>query len=75
MFVLYFMDRAPTCYEDLFANDGARYVGLHVGLIERGHFLFPMNLKRNNVSAAHGDTEIYLLLEDADAVLKQLAAR
>jgi glutamate-1-semialdehyde 2,1-aminomutase len=73
VFVLYFMDTLPTCYEDTLANDAERYVAFHRKLIDRGHFLFPMNLKRSNVSAAHTDDDLDRLLEDADAVLGQLA--
>lgn len=74
VFVLYFTAAVPTCYEDLLANDADRYVAFHQGLIDRGHFLLPMNLKRSNVSAAHTTRDIEQLLDDADGVLARLAA-
>jgi glutamate-1-semialdehyde 2,1-aminomutase len=74
VFVLYFLGRAPTSFDDLLENDASAYVAFHRGLIDRGHFLFPMNLKRSNVSAAHSDSDIDRLLADADHVLKGIAA-
>ncbi len=75
VFVLYFLDRQPRNFDELLDNDAERYVGFHAGMVDRGHFMLPMNLKRNNVSAAHTDADIDRLLEDADTVLKGLASR
>ncbi|WP_283134721.1 aspartate aminotransferase family protein [Rhizohabitans arisaemae] len=75
VFVLYFTSRFPVDYEDLLENDAAAFVGLHRGLVERGHYLYPSNLKRNHVSSAHTAADIDRLLEDADHVLAELAAQ
>jgi glutamate-1-semialdehyde 2,1-aminomutase len=71
--VLYFMEPPVRSYADLLRCDGARYVAFHRGMIERGIFMLPMNLKRNNLSAAHTDADVDRTLEEADAVLAALA--
>ena len=71
--VLYFMEPPVRSYTDLLRCDGARYVAFHRGMIERGIFMLPMNLKRNNLSAAHTDADVDRTLEEADAVLAALA--
>ena len=67
------MEPPVRSYTDLLRCDGARYVAFHRGMIERGIFMLPMNLKRNNLSAAHTDADVDRTLEEADAVLAALA--
>ncbi len=70
--VLYFMEPPVRSYTDLLRCDGAKYVAFHQRMTERGIFMLPMNLKRNNLSAAHTDADIDRTLELADAVLAEL---
>jgi glutamate-1-semialdehyde 2,1-aminomutase len=71
--VLYFMEPPVRSYADLLRCDGARYVAFHRGMIERGFFFLPMNLKRVNLSAAHTDEDVDRTLQAADEVLASLA--
>ncbi len=70
--VLYFMEAPVRDYADLLRCDGAKYVAFHQRMTERGVFMLPMNLKRNNLSAAHTDADVDRTLELADAVLADL---
>ena len=70
--VLYFMEPPVTSYTDLLRCDGAKYVAFHQRMTERGVFMLPMNLKRNNLSAAHTDADVDRTLELADEVLATL---
>ena len=43
----------PLTYTDLLHNDAALYTGFHRGMVERGCFMLPINLKRNGARAGH----------------------
>ncbi|MBM4436684.1 MAG: aspartate aminotransferase family protein [Actinobacteria bacterium] len=73
VFVLYFMEPPARSYTDLLRNDAQMYHGFHRGMLERGFFMLPLNLKRNHISAAHTEADIDRTLEAADDVLTELA--
>jgi len=75
VFVNYFTERPVHNFDDALTNDAELYVGLHRGLIERGFFMIPLNLKRNHLSASHSDDDLDRTLEAAEDVLVDLAAR
>ncbi|HEX2185075.1 MAG TPA: aspartate aminotransferase family protein [Chloroflexota bacterium] len=72
--VLYFMAPPVRTYADLLRCDGAKYVAFHRAMIERGIFMLPMNLKRNNLSAAHTEADVDRTLDEADRVLGALSS-
>jgi glutamate-1-semialdehyde 2,1-aminomutase len=72
--VLYFMEPPVRDYADLLRCDGQKYVAFHRGMIERGIFMLPINLKRINLSAAHTDADVDRTLEEAETVLAGLAS-
>lgn len=73
IFVTYFMTGPVNSYDDLLRNDVARFVGFRRGLIERGVYMLPVNLKRNHISLAHTDEDIDATLEAAEDVLQGMA--
>ena len=75
VYTLYFMDGPVRNYTDLMRNNADHYVTYRQGLIERGVFEMPMNLKRNHISYAHTDEDIDHTLEAAEASLRALFRR
>jgi glutamate-1-semialdehyde 2,1-aminomutase len=75
VYTLYFMDGPVENYTDLMRNDAAAYIGYRQGLVERGVFELPMNLKRNHISYSHTDADIDYTLEAAEASLRRLYKR
>ena len=73
VFVTYFMQPPARSFTDLLRSDAARYQAFHRGMIERGFFMLPMNLKRNHISAAHTEEDIDRTLNAAEDVLTGLA--
>jgi glutamate-1-semialdehyde 2,1-aminomutase len=73
VFVTYFMSGPIDSYDDLLRNDVERFVRFRLGMIERGVYMLPVNLKRNHISLVHTDADIDLTLEAADDVLSRLA--
>ena len=73
IFVTYFMAGPIDSYDDLLRNDVDAFVRFRRGMIERGVYMLPVNLKRNHISLAHTDTDIDTTLEAADDVLKHMA--
>lgn len=70
VFVTYFMSGPIDTYDDLLRNDVDAFVRFRLGMIERGVYMLPVNLKRNHVSLAHTDADIDLTLDAAEDVLK-----
>lgn len=73
VFVCYFTDRPVRTFADALTNDEDAYVRFHLGMIERGYLMIPMNLKRNHLMAAHTDADVAGALEAADEVLTAIA--
>jgi glutamate-1-semialdehyde 2,1-aminomutase len=72
VFVTYFMSGPVDSYDDLLRNDIQRFVDFRLGMIDRGVYMLPVNLKRNHVSLAHTDADIDTTLEAAEDVLKTM---
>jgi glutamate-1-semialdehyde 2,1-aminomutase len=75
IFVLYFTDREVRSFDDALANDRELYEGFHRGMIERGFYMLPMNLKRNHLTGAHTVEDVDRTLDAAEDVLTDLASR
>jgi glutamate-1-semialdehyde 2,1-aminomutase len=60
-------------YNDLLRNNVDSFVRFRRGMIERGIYMLPVDLKRNHVSLAHTDADIDLTLEAAEDVLRKMA--
>lgn len=71
-FVVYFMEPPAEKYADLLANDSEQDLAFRWGMVERGIFMHPMNLKRSHISAAHTQADIDRTLEAAEAALADL---
>jgi glutamate-1-semialdehyde 2,1-aminomutase len=74
VFVCYFAPRPVRSFDDALSNDAQRYVAFHRGMIERGFFMLPLNLKRNHLSAAHTDVDVDSALQAAEDTLRVWAA-
>jgi glutamate-1-semialdehyde 2,1-aminomutase len=72
IFLTYFMEGEISNYTDLMRNDQNLFVSYRRGLLRKGIFKLPMNLKRNHISYAHTDRHIDRTLEACRAVLKEL---
>lgn len=72
VFVNYFTPMPVRSFDDALKNDAERYVRFHLGMIDRGFFMLPLNLKRNHISAAHTDEDIDRALEAAEDTLREL---
>src|SRR6478752_1463766 len=76
VFVTYFLEGEPSCYDDLLANDVDLFIGYRRELMAHGIFELPLNLKRSHFSYAHTDDDVDRLLEATEeAVGTVLAAR
>ena len=75
VYTLYFMDGPIENYTDLMRNDADAYVRYRQGLVARGVFEMPMNLKRNHISYSHTEEDIDRTLEAAEASLRELYRR
>src|SRR5690606_24516897 len=75
VFNLYFTPRPPRGYRDLLENDNEAYAAFHRSMIDLGHLMLPIPLKRNHISGAHTQADIDRTLEAAQAALSALAAR
>lgn len=71
VFVTYFMDPPVENYTDLLRNDKGLFVSFRKKMIDKGIYMFPVNLKRNHVSAAHTEDDIRLTLEKAKEALTE----
>ena len=75
VFLTYFMDGPIESYTDLLRNDADLFVAYRRGLLDKGFFKLPMNLKRNHISLSHTEAMVDRTLEAAEAVLKGLGSR
>ena len=72
VYTLYFMDGPIVSYEDLLRNNAQLYVDYRRGLIARGIWEMPMNVKRSVVTYAHTLGDIERTLQAAEDTLKEL---
>jgi glutamate-1-semialdehyde 2,1-aminomutase len=76
VFVTYFLEGEPSCYDDLLANDAGLFTGYRRELMKHGIFELPLNLKRSHFSYAHSGDDVDRLLEATEvAVTTVLSAR
>jgi len=59
-------------YTDLLRNNADMSVSFRKGMIERGVFMIPINLKRNAVTFSHTQEDIDQALQTAKEVLSEL---
>lgn len=69
VFLTYFMDPPIESYNDVLRNDSQFFVNHRKGLMERGVFMLPLNLKRNHISFSHSDADIERTLSIVEDVL------
>lgn len=74
VFVCYFTGRPVRSFDDALHNDADLYVRFHRGMIDKGFLMFPSNLKRSHLMAAHTRHDVTLALEAASSVLVSLDA-
>ncbi len=74
IFVLYFLSGTIENYDDLRRNDVDLDWRFRRGMIERGHYLLPVPLKRGHVSLAHTESDIDATLEAAERALQESGA-
>ncbi len=72
LFVLYFLEGPVRSYRDLLRNDVPRFVAFQQGMIDRGIFVLPLNLKRSQVSAAHTQGDVDRAIETAADVARAM---
>ena len=72
VFVTYFMEGPVESYTDLLRNDEKLFLNYRRGMVERGIFMLPLNLKRNHISFSHTEEHIEMTLQAADDVLSRL---
>ncbi len=73
LYVTYFMAPPIDSYTDLLRNDAQSFVAFRRKMIERGHFMLPVNLKRSVISASHSEEDVEKTLEDAKQSLSESA--
>jgi glutamate-1-semialdehyde 2,1-aminomutase len=75
VYILYFQEQPPTSAPQLAAHDGVRFMEFRRGLLKRGIFEPPMDLKRCHISLAHTPDDIDRALNSAEDVLRELASQ
>ncbi len=75
LFVTYFMDPPVDSYADLLRNDNEIFVAFRRSMIESGHFMLPINLKRALITASHTEEDIDRTLRDARRSAEQIARK
>jgi len=75
VFVSYFLEGKPTCYDDLLANDVELFTGYRRELMAHGIFELPLNLKRSHFSYAHTDDDVDRLLEATEQAVTSVLER
>ena len=75
VFVTYFTEGEVRSFDDALTSDVELYVAFHQGMTDRGFLMLPLNLKRNHLMAAHSDEDVARMLQAAEDVLGELAAR
>jgi glutamate-1-semialdehyde 2,1-aminomutase len=74
VFVTYFMEPPIENYTDLLRNNKELFVEFRKRLIKKGVYMFPLNLKRNHISAAHTKEDIEVTLAKSAEALKEATA-
>ena len=74
VFVTYFLEGKPTCYDDLLANDVELFTGYRREQMKHGIFELPLNLKRSHFSFAHSDDDVDRLLEATEKSVEVVLA-
>jgi glutamate-1-semialdehyde 2,1-aminomutase len=72
VFVLYFQDGPIETYSDLLRNDAQAFVKYRRGLMKRGIFELPLNLKRSCISFSHTEEHVNRTLNAAEASMKEM---
>jgi len=73
--ILYFMAVPPRGYRDLLeSHDDRAYAEFHRRMIDHGHLMLPLALKRNHVTGAHTEDDIDTTLGAAREVLSGMVA-
>jgi glutamate-1-semialdehyde 2,1-aminomutase len=73
LFVTYFMDPPVEVYSDLLRNDNETFVAFRRKMIEKGHFMLPISLKRALITASHTQEDIDRTLRDARQSAEEIA--
>jgi glutamate-1-semialdehyde 2,1-aminomutase len=73
MFGLFFRSAPPTSFAEVMTSDKERFNRFFHVMLDRGVYLAPSAFEAGFVSAAHGDEELRLTFEAADAAFDTLA--
>ncbi len=73
VYILHFAEAPPTTTRDLAGHDAERFIRYRQGLIQRGVFETPMDLKRGHIGLSHTEADVDAALNAAEDVLKDLA--
>ncbi len=73
MFGLFFRAVPPTSFAEVMTSDKERFNRFFHAMLDRGVYLAPSAFEAGFVSAAHGDEELRLTFEAADAAFDTLA--
>ncbi len=73
MFGLFFRSAPPTSFAEVMTSDKERFNRFFHAMLDRGVYLAPSAFEAGFVSAAHGDNELRLTFEAADAAFDALA--
>lgn len=73
MFGLFFRSAPPTSFAEVMTSDKERFNRFFHAMLDRGVYLAPSAFEAGFVSAAHGDEELRLTFEAADAAFDTLA--
>jgi glutamate-1-semialdehyde 2,1-aminomutase len=72
VFITYFMSPPIASYSDLLRNDADRFVAYRRGMIDRGFYMLPVNLKRNHISLSHTAEDVDRTLQASEDVLRSM---
>jgi glutamate-1-semialdehyde 2,1-aminomutase len=72
IYVLYFLDGPIRNYSDLMRNDAAMFIRYRQGLIRRGVYEIPLNIKRCHLSYSHTVADVDNTLQAAEDSLREL---
>lgn len=73
MFGLFFRSSPPTSFSEVMTSDKERFNRFFHTMLDRGVYLAPSAFEAGFVSAAHGEEELKLTFEAADAAFDALA--
>ncbi len=75
VFVSYFMQEAPTSFDDLLANDADLFCAYRREQLEDGVLELPLNLKRSHFSYAHTEADVDRLLSATERSVRTVLRR